>query len=74
MFMLLILYHIVMSFVFISHVKKKNIGTGCGFGWGWGLFSDWPYIVVNSVLYKVLWDILYLYELDLCCVYLRVVI
>jgi hypothetical protein len=24
-----------------------------------------PYIVVNSVVYKVLWGILYLYELDL---------
>jgi hypothetical protein len=41
---------------------------------GVGLFSDLPYIVVNSVVYKVLWGVLYLYELDLCCVYLRVVI
>jgi hypothetical protein len=63
-----------MSFVFISHVKKKDIGTGCGFGVGWGLFSDLPYIVVNSVLYKLLWVILCLYEVDLCCVYLRVAV
>lgn len=74
--MFLISYHIVMSFVLISCVKKKkNVGTSCGCGWGWGLFSDpehviffvtdLPYIVVNSVVYKVLWGILYLYELDL---------
>jgi len=73
MFILIILYSIVMNFVFISHVKK-NIGTGCGFGWVWGLFSDLSYVVVSSVLCKVLWVILYLYELDLCCVYLRVLI
>jgi hypothetical protein len=70
MFILLLFYHIVISFIFISCVKKITLGQAVGVGFFF--FSDLPYIV-NSVVCKVLWDVLYLYELDLCCVYLRVV-
>jgi len=38
MFMLLILYHIVMSFVFISHVKKRTLGQAVGLGEGEAYF------------------------------------